>query len=520
MNKKISLGTAIAVTIVSIAVTICMTMVVSTNNFSDMVYLLKERANMYDKIDEIDNLVRQHYNGDINEEFLNDSISRGYVSGIEDKHSVYLNPEEYEELSEGYGGKKVGIGVTTTQDSSGYIKIIEVYKDSPAYDMGIEKEDLIVKVGDLDVSKDTYGQAIELLKGDEGTSVEVTVRKDKEDEKIELTRRPVEIPTVNFEMHDKMAYIQISRFNDLTTDQFKEALKNASSQNAKGIIFDVRNNPGGTIESVTEVLDLLLPKGPIVSAVYKDGTEEILGESDSKETNLPMVVLINENTASAGELFAQALKDYDKAELVGVKSYGKGSMQRIYKLSDGSAIDITIAKYNPPKSDNYDGIGIIPDYEVKLSQEEQDNFHNLDETNDPQLIKALEIIGNLVVAGGDVEESEEENEEEERIDTTDDIEEGDNEDTEGTDGEEAEDTEETDGEDAEDTEETDGEDAEDTEGTDGEDAEDTEGTDGEDAEATEGTDGEDVEATEGTDGESAGDTESPANESTDTPVTE
>lgn len=179
--------------------------------------------------------------------------------------------------------------------------------------------------------------------------------------------------------------------------QFNRAIDDVIQQGALGIVFDVRSNPGGTIDSVSQVLDRLLPEGDIVSATYRDGTTEVLAVSDAQQLEMPMAVVVNEETASAAELFAQALWDYEKAKTVGVTTYGKGLMQTIYRLDDGSALDITVAKYNPPKSPNFDGVGVIPDYEVELTQEQKLMQDQLDQDTDPQLRKAQEVVNALIV---------------------------------------------------------------------------------------------------------------------------
>lgn len=396
MNKKIPLGLAVAMSLLMVILTICVTLLWSMQIFNAKSNNLSEREAMYAKIQEVDHLVRQNYYGDIDEDVLNDYIIAGYVAGIGDKYGMYFTAEQYAEQMQSYDGKMATIGIGTVIDASGYIKIIEVYPDSAAETSGLKVGDLIVKVEDLDVTAETAEQAVKALQGDAGTKVNVTIRRDSEDMSVDVTRRRIEVPTVNHRMIGEVGYLKIKEFNDSTTNQFKRALDDLKSSGAKSLVFDVRNNPGGTVKSVAQILDMLVPEGDIVSATYKDGTTEVLYTSDAKEETLPMVVLINQKSASAAELFAQALKDYEKASIVGVTSYGKGLMQKIYKLQDGSALDITVGKYNPPKSPNYDQIGVKPDYEVKLSAEQEKNFLELNETNDPQLIKALEV------AGGDV----------------------------------------------------------------------------------------------------------------------
>ncbi len=404
MNKKISLGASLTVMIIVATVTFAITMVFAMNIFNEKVYNIKEREEMYTKLSEIDRIVRQNYNGEIDEQQLSDAIASGYMSGIGDKYGMYITAEDYAEMNESYNGKVVGIGIEAVQDSSGYIKVIDVYADSPAVSAGIKKGDLIVKINDTDVNANSYSQAIEQLSGEEGDKVTVVIRRDTEDITMEITLRSVEVPTAVGKMLDgNIGFIQIKKFDEATPTQFNKVLDSLISQGAGAIIFDVRNNPGGTITSVTKILDRLLPEGDIVSATYKDGTTEVLATSDAEEVALPMFVLTNSQTASAAELFAQAIKDYNKGVTVGTTTYGKGLMQTIYKLSDGSAIDVTIAKYNPPKSENFDGVGVAPDYEVKLSPEEEKNYYDLTEDTDPQIQKAIELATASMRAGGVIE---------------------------------------------------------------------------------------------------------------------
>ncbi len=392
MNKKISLGASITIMIIVATVTFAITMVFAMNTFNDKVYNIKEREEMYAKVSEIDRIVRQNYNGEIDEQTLSDNIAAGYMRGIGDKYGMYITAENYAEMSESYNGKTVGIGVEAVQDASGYIRVLDVYTDSPAVTAGIKKGDYIVKINDIDVNTENYSAAIKELNGKEGDKVSLVIRRESEDIQLELTLRSMEIPTAVGRMLDNnIGYIQIKKFDEATPTQFNRELDKLMSQGAQAIVFDVRGNPGGTITSVTKILDRLLPQGDIVSATYKDGTTEVLANSDAQEISLPMFVLTNSQTASAAELFAQAIKDYNKGVTVGTLTYGKGLMQTIYKLSDGSAIDVTIAKYNPPKSENFDGVGVKPDYEVKLTPDQEKKFYDLTDTTDPQIVKATEL---------------------------------------------------------------------------------------------------------------------------------
>lgn len=393
MNRKITIGAALTLAIMFSVVTFIMTMIYSRNSFDSMVFNLKERETMYAKLAEVDRLVRQKYYNWIDEENLEEKLIEGYIDGIDDKYGSYFTAEQYSVLQSDYDGRMVDIGVVCEQEPGGYILITEVYPDSPAALSELAAGDVIIKVDELAVTAENYSQAVDALKGDPGTTVTILVRRDTVENSYTITRRKVEVPSVYGEVIDDVGYIRITEFNDNTPNQFFRLLTEQTEQGAMGFIFDVRSNPGGTLESVCNILDRLLPEGPIVSAVYKNSNEpEVLYSSDAEELDMPMAVLINSKTASAAELFAQALKDYNKAKTIGVTSYGKGSMQEIHKLSDGSAVDITVALYEPPYSQNFEGIGVKPDYDVKMSAELEKEIGSLDEYSDPQLKKALEVV--------------------------------------------------------------------------------------------------------------------------------
>ncbi|MEG2174852.1 MAG: S41 family peptidase [Oscillospiraceae bacterium] len=397
MNRKISLGGAVTLAIMFSTVTFIMTMIYAEGKFNDKVFNLKERETMYAKLAEVDRLVRQNYYNAIDEDALNDSLIRGYVSGISDHYGLYLTAEQYADTMRDYDGKMVDIGILTSMDPGGYIRVEEVYTNSPAEVAGLMRDDLIVKVDELAVTADHYEAAVDALKGEPGTTVTLLVRHEGAEKSIPITRRKVEVLSASYRVIGDIGYIRIKEFNDNTPEQFDRALSQLINEEmVKALIFDVRGNPGGTIEAVGRMLDQLLPEGPIVSSTDRNNQTVVLYSSDANEVTIPMAVLINNKSASAAELFAQALKDYNKAKMVGVTTYGKGSMQKIYPLSDGSALDITVARYNPPVSPNYEGVGVKPDYEVKMTVDQEKEQENLDEQSDPQLKKAVEVVSALV----------------------------------------------------------------------------------------------------------------------------
>lgn len=384
MNKKISLGLAISLIAIAAAVTFILTSFFSLQSFNKMVVDVNEKAKKYNSLQILDSYVRENYYSDIDEESLNDGILKGYVNGLDDKYSRYLTAEEYQEEQSEDSGELVGLGLTLTEDESGYIRIVEIMADSPVLDSGLRAGDIITFVDGNDVLTEGFNESIEALKGQEGTNVSITVRRDGVDTDYIFTRRAMKVQTAEGEMMSGyVGYIRISGFKKNTSEQFISELERLISNGAKGFIFDLRGNGGGLVSSLEECVDPLLPEGVVATAEYKDGHSETLVYSDESEIDVPMVVLVNEKTASAAELFAASLRDFGKAQLVGTQTYGKGVMQTTAEFDDGSAVVLTVAEYKTAYSDCYDGIGLTPEYIVD---------ENEDTEADEQLNQALEVI--------------------------------------------------------------------------------------------------------------------------------
>ena len=365
MNKKIPLGTAIALMFVVAAVTFTTTVMYSNNRFNQTVSNITQREAMYDKIAEIDTYVRGNYINSIDEELLLDSIAYGYMAGIEDTYGSYYTAEQYEKITTSNEGSVVGIGISASRTENGYILVEEVFPDSPAAAAQIEAGEMIIKVNDIDLTPETYDEGVAAISGKAGTTLSLVIRNGSEDREItEITRRKVQKPTVYSTNFEEVGYIRITEFNGTTYDQFKTAVENLMNNGASSLVFDLRDNGGGTLDAVVKVLDMLLPEGDLATSVDKNGNVEVIGTSDPNCIDVPMAVLTNGSTASAAELFTQALRDYEAAKSIGETTYGKGTMQVYHKLKDGSAIKVTTNKYNPPLSQNYDGVGITPDYEL------------------------------------------------------------------------------------------------------------------------------------------------------------
>lgn len=330
------------------------------------------------------------------EKFI-DAVYESLLGSLEDDYSAYYDEEAYKSLTTSSEGIYSGIGCVVTQDvTTGYVKVVQPYEGSPAYDAGIAIGDIIYKADGVELTGMDLNEAVTYLLGEEGTTVEVTYIHDGEEITVDIERRKIEVPTVEYEMlEDNIGYILITEFEELTMSQFKNAVDKLIADGAKGFVFDVRSNPGGMYDTVVDMLDMLLPEGTIVYTEDKYGNQEV-ETSDEKCLDMPMAVLINGNSASASEIFAGALQDYDAAEIIGTQSFGKGIVQSIIPLGDGTAIKFTIASYFTPKGVCIHGVGITPDQVVELptDKEAYDDNGYLKDEYDTQLEAAKEYINN------------------------------------------------------------------------------------------------------------------------------
>lgn len=376
MKKKVSLALTINLIVIASSVTFILTYLFGLENYG-------KKGKKYDELQALDSYVRQNFYGDINENELNDGILKGYVSGLNDRYSRYLSADEYADEKSENAGEMTGLGFTLEKTESGYIRVAEVMPDSPVSETDIRPDDLIVAVNGKDVIKTGFEESIDAMAATE--QITFTVRRDNTDKDYTLTRRHIDVTTVMGEMlENHVGYIKISGFKENTPEQFEEIFEKLKKDGAKGILFDVRENGGGLLTSLEKCLDPLLPEGIIATAEYGDGHTETIVESDKEETNLPIVVLVNEHTASAAELFAASLRDFGKAELVGVQTYGKGVMQTTTEFTNGGAVVLTIAEYKTAVSECYDGVGLTPEYTVE------------NEDTDEQYNKAVELINSKI----------------------------------------------------------------------------------------------------------------------------
>lgn len=413
MGKKISLGTALTLIILAIAMTFTFTMVLALRNFNTKVSSITERENMFAKFTEIDNYVRYNHGEYIDESTLMDSVAKGYLSGINDPYAKYMNPSEYASFLSDSGKTVSGIGVSVIMDTDGYMLVENVHEGSTAASAGIVSGDLIVKVDDINLGTDTFEEAKALLTGEAGTKVTVTIRRDSEDTEMEITRRVLVPTTVYTTTFGDFHYLRINDFSEGTPDQFSKAVEKAISAGAPALIFDVRSVNTGLVSAAAEMIDKFAGSGDILYVEYSDGTSEVLYSSNSRDTVIPVVILVNEMTAGAAEFFAAGFRDFGIGSVVGAQTKGYGSLQETYKLDDGSAIQLTVGKYYLANSKTaWEGTGITPDYVVAFDYTTL-NFTDLsllDATMDIQLSKAIEVASSSVVV--EVPEENTENSEE------------------------------------------------------------------------------------------------------------
>ncbi|MBR5307836.1 MAG: PDZ domain-containing protein [Clostridia bacterium] len=402
---KLSLSTAILLVAVAVFITYQATYTALEKRHSETVYTLTDTKSSYTKLNSVDEIVRNTYINEIDEEALENGLIHGYLYGLGDKYASYLTEEEYENYANQHGKSRVGLGISVTYDASlDGLYVNTVYPDTPAMTSGLCEGDIIYAVDGKTIEDRGYYETINHITGGKpGDTVSVLVKRApdyNEYTEIVLYRDIIKNSTLEYSMYgEDTGYVKISAFNTTTFDEFKTAMDDLQAQGAVRYVFDVRSNLGGELGSISKVLDYLLPEGPIIRIFSKTDGETVIS-SDAECLDAPMAVLINGSTASAAELFASALRDYNKAMLVGKTTFGKGTVQTMHRLSGeigGGAISISTGMYNPPISDNYEGKGIAPDIEVDIPEEIRATLYRLPLESDPQFVAALRTLGVEVV---------------------------------------------------------------------------------------------------------------------------
>lgn len=336
------------------------------------------------KLNAIDSVLDSFYFEEVDDEKAKDSIYKAYLSSYGDKYTVYYTADEYKKLTETTNGTFSGIGAVCQISSEGGILLMDVYESGAGYKAGLRSGDRIIQVDGTDVTDMDLSSAVALVKGEKGTQVGLKIVRDGATSDYTVVRDEIEVQTVNYAItEDNIGYISVSQFENVTAKQFKAAIEELKSEGAKGIIIDIRNNPGGLLTTVISMLKDILPNGLIVYTEDKDGNRKEYSDNDNEELDMPLAVLVNGNSASASEIFAGAIQDYGKGVIVGTQTFGKGIVQTVKPLTDGSAIKFTIAKYFTPKGQDIHGKGVTPDVVVEYDK---------DADEDTQISAALESV--------------------------------------------------------------------------------------------------------------------------------
>ena len=338
------------------------------------------------KTNELLNIIDKYYMGDIDEQLISDYMYLGIVSGLEDPYSTYYTQEEYEKLSVSQQGHYKGIGVSVV-DNDGEITIAEVEEDGPAENAGIQADDVIKSVNGEEVSNHTLDEVIEMIRDASSDDIALGIYRPSTDENLDITvtRELMDSVSVAGGMVDDTGYIAIQSFTGVTAEQFAEILEQIKENGAVRLVIDLRGNGGGLVSAACDTLRELIPDGVLVYTEDKYGNRnEIISES-GKEAGIPIAVLVDEDTASASEIFAGAMQDYQKAVIVGKQTYGKGIIQDVYQLGDGSVVRLTVEHYYTPNGNDIHEIGITPDVDVE---------YDTDSETDTQFEAALEALIN------------------------------------------------------------------------------------------------------------------------------
>ena len=345
------------------------------------------------KISQIEEMLDTYYVEDYDKELAEELMYTGLVAGVGDPYTYYLSADSLAEQVEKNSGHFVGIGVEIYAGDDGYIVVSSVTPGGPAEAAGILAEDKITEVDGESITGKTAADVSALVKGEEGTDVTLTIFRESTGEVLEktVTRQDIQVQTVSWRMmDDNIGYISITNFRENTYNQFKEALDTLEAEGMEKLVLDLRNNTGGLVKSAHEIGEELLPEGIMVYTMDKEGNREDT-LCDDVYNDVPMVVLVNGNSASAAEILAGAIQDTGRGELIGTTTFGKGLVQRLFTLPDGSGLNVTIQKYYTPNGTSIHGVGITPDYEVELPEEYAQQT-NIPAEADTQLQKAVEVL--------------------------------------------------------------------------------------------------------------------------------
>lgn len=381
-----------------IAVGVAVTLVVTGTGFAGYQKIMFPKGSALSdtktvqKLNYLESLINEEYLEEKEEDSLREGLYAGIMSGLNDPYSTYYTAEQYKELNTSNEGSYVGIGAVLQNDKDGGAKIVQLYEGGSGEQAGLKKGDVLKAIDGEDVTEKETSDIASMIRESDKDSVTLTIQRNEETKEIKVEIRDVEIQTVSHEMlDDETGYIRISEFSEVTSNQYKKAFEDLQDKGMKKLVVDLRDNPGGLLTAVCDVLRQILSEGLIVYTEDKNGKKEEEKCDGKSELAMPLAVLVNGGSASASEIFAGAVKDYGIGTIVGTTTYGKGVVQTIQPLSDGSAVKITIAKYFTPKGNDINKKGIAPDVEAEVSEDSTD-WTELTHEEDTQLQAALKEI--------------------------------------------------------------------------------------------------------------------------------
>ena len=354
----------------------------------------KEGNEIANSISQYKSIIDKYYLGEVDEEKLKEGAIKGYIEGLDDPYTEYISKEDMEEYLDDTMGNFVGIGIYMVKDeATNRIKVLAPIKGSPAEKAGVLAGDIIISVNDEEFTGDQFSVISTKIKGEEGSTVKLKVLRGEEEKEFEIKREKIVVNPVEGKVIEKnIGYIAFSSFDENTSEEFKKKYEELASQGIKSLIIDLRNNGGGIVDEALEIADYFVEKDTILLyEVDKDNNEKVEKAKDGILINMPTIVLTNENTASSSEILAGALKDLGKAKIVGTKTYGKGVIQSLLTLSDGSGIKITSEEYLTPNKTKINKVGIEPDETVELP-DTVTNVLRVEEKDDTQLQKAIQML--------------------------------------------------------------------------------------------------------------------------------
>ncbi len=386
-------------TVALILITALVTIILTTNyiikrekNSNEDLFGANLSSTQFSKLKGVYGLIKNTYYKEVSDEDLEEAAIAGMLEGLDDPYSYYMNAEEYSAFNEETSGNYTGIGLYLRNNAEkNVIEVISPIKDTPAYKADIKTGDYIVAVDDVIYEGNQMSQAVKNIKGEAGTSVKITIVRDNEEIEKTLKREDINILELEYEvLSNNIGYINIKLFDkDVSTD-FEKAYNELMKKNIKGLIIDVRDNPGGLLSEVVKISDMLVPEGLSVYTVDAQGNRKDY-TSDAKKIEIPLVVLVNDGSASASEILAGAVKDHGVGTIVGITSYGKGLVQTVRQLNNNDAIKITTSEYFTPNGNKINEIGVVPDVEIDLTDELKKKII-LTHSEDIQLQKAIEVI--------------------------------------------------------------------------------------------------------------------------------